>query len=232
MPLLTYLSTKRNQRNSPLLRLPAELRNYIYNYVLGGNFIVIHRPTSDLAYPDCVPMAKEPAYRANIYSAAPRGSNHPGTYPASERENQLRALVLSNTFALLKVCRQIYDETRLLPIVLNVIAFAQPPLVDVWLSAVDSATYNAVQILCICTTDANLTSNNVNIALLQRLRTFKGPREVEMLIKRPRGGSGGTVEENKKTGEEHEGIGGREPKVFFLVSSCGVVDCCPSRCDA
>jgi hypothetical protein len=36
---LTKVTTLRNQRQSPLLRLPAELRNKVYAYVLGGREI-------------------------------------------------------------------------------------------------------------------------------------------------------------------------------------------------
>jgi len=39
-----------NQRNSPLLRLPAELRNQIYKYALGGH-IVLLGTTHELVYP-------------------------------------------------------------------------------------------------------------------------------------------------------------------------------------
>ncbi|KAF2833656.1 hypothetical protein CC86DRAFT_461962 [Ophiobolus disseminans] len=39
-----------NQRNSPLLRLPAELRNSIYQYALSSSKVVVHLPLGDPLY--------------------------------------------------------------------------------------------------------------------------------------------------------------------------------------
>jgi hypothetical protein len=71
-------SVKRNQ-NSPLLCLPPEIRNRIWEFALCGN---------DIRQVNC-------GRRSNVFLPKP-----------SER---------LNTFALLRVCRQIYAETALLP---------------------------------------------------------------------------------------------------------------------
>ncbi|KAF2036020.1 hypothetical protein EK21DRAFT_106853 [Setomelanomma holmii] len=69
----TEAITDRNARKSPLLQLPAEVKNEIYGYVIGGR---------------------------DINLAGYRTVHHPD-------------------IALLVVCRQIYQDTRLLPFALN-----------------------------------------------------------------------------------------------------------------
>jgi hypothetical protein len=78
-------SVKRNQ-DSPLLCLPPEIRNRIWEYTLGGN---------DIRQVDY-------GHRISVFLAKP----HEGL----------------NTFALLRVCRQTYAETALLPFSVNTFA--------------------------------------------------------------------------------------------------------------
>ncbi|RYN33813.1 hypothetical protein AA0112_g5632 [Alternaria arborescens] len=74
--------TPRNSDISPLLRLPGEIRNEVYQYVLNEG--AYHFMDDDL-------------------------------WPMTECEER---------FALLRVCREIYNETRLLPFSLNTFSFS------------------------------------------------------------------------------------------------------------
>lgn len=78
-------STERNQRESPLLRLPAELRHNIYEQILGGKLYLVKldRP------------------RFNLVTKCEDSS-------------------FSDDATILRVCRQIHYEARLLPFQLNV----------------------------------------------------------------------------------------------------------------
>jgi hypothetical protein len=90
-------SFESNQHASPLLRLPAELRVKIWEYSLGGNQIL-------------------PSVWINEYM---RDFHHPSNI-------YLRAESTENTFhflSLLRVCRQIYAEARLLPFSCNIWLF-------------------------------------------------------------------------------------------------------------
>jgi hypothetical protein len=78
-----------NARQSPLLCLPAEIRNKIFNYALRGHRI---RPVVE---------------RSVILQG------HPDTWA------RLRRNPIKHRFALPKVCRQIYNETAILPYTLS-----------------------------------------------------------------------------------------------------------------
>lgn len=82
---------------SPLLRLPPEIRNNIYSLVLSGAII----------HPD--PHYVEEDQSANIYQVARSISS--GGHPSPQR------------FDLLRVCRQIYIETAALPYHLSTFRF-------------------------------------------------------------------------------------------------------------
>ncbi|KAH5516048.1 hypothetical protein HBI31_006450 [Parastagonospora nodorum] len=105
-----------NQRNSPLLRLPGEIRNRIYEHVLGGNTIRIryetYRPNNkDDALSRVVPVFK---YHCTVF--------HKRVDPYKLK--QLPDVETSTGFPLLNdVCRQLYLETGPLPFKLNTIAF-------------------------------------------------------------------------------------------------------------
>lgn len=88
---LILLRTIRNQRESPLLRLPAELRNKVYTYVLGGREIEL-----------CCNESCGCGGRRR-YGRVPRGKQGPVShYPRS-------------LLALLETCHQVHGEARLLP---------------------------------------------------------------------------------------------------------------------
>ncbi|KAF2850756.1 hypothetical protein T440DRAFT_518050 [Plenodomus tracheiphilus IPT5] len=80
--------TQENAKQSPLLRLPAELRNQIWELVLGGNICYVDRK------PWSMHNRKRQSFRVtNVHSA------------------------------LLRICRQVYSETALLPFQLNEFCF-------------------------------------------------------------------------------------------------------------
>jgi hypothetical protein len=105
-----------NQDDSPFLRLPAELRNKIYDHVLGGKIIRVtgleqkKDNCTGAIYPydpstyakDRDPIAIENYKPRDRYTGEVTGSNHP-----------------SNTCALLCMCRQTYTDAHLLPYSLN-----------------------------------------------------------------------------------------------------------------
>lgn len=84
-------STTRNQQQSPLLRLPGELRNRIYEYALKGFEL---RPLYPADFARCVLSA--------LYITSTR-----------------RLMSAPHFCALTRVCWQIYAETKALPFALN-----------------------------------------------------------------------------------------------------------------
>jgi hypothetical protein len=102
---LTAHSSRRNQIFSPLLRLPAELRNKVYEYALGGWEI---RIWYDLTYK--IDESKQKSDSTGRVCAACR--------PASGVKKpwiRARKAVLN----LPSVCRQLNAETKMLPFTLN-----------------------------------------------------------------------------------------------------------------
>lgn len=93
---LTIHSFTRNQQHSPLLRLPAELRNQIYTLLFSSLPILICFTTS---------YATRPIDPCPFPISKPRRWSH-------MHYSRLR-------LSLTEVCRQTYAETRLLPFALN-----------------------------------------------------------------------------------------------------------------
>jgi hypothetical protein len=104
-PSLTHLaltnppSTQRNQLTSPLLRLPGELRNKIYATAFREEYINVRRDANDRLH-----------FRAATHAL-----------PSS---TTITNYLFSRLFATTTVCRQIYAETAVLPVRLNVFRFA------------------------------------------------------------------------------------------------------------
>jgi len=140
----------RNDSNGPssgantasrLLQLPAELRNQIYEFVLGGQLIHI-RCRDDLDLPFSKPIlsrqlciAKETELEA--YKKFKVSDQHPGSGPPysigncedrhSTCEHELWSK-LSPT--ILRTCRQIYREARLVPYHANTFSFTSADTLD------------------------------------------------------------------------------------------------------
>jgi hypothetical protein len=101
-----------NQTESSFLRLPAEIRNQIYEEALGGNTIKIEYKTYQPNYKKIVPVFK---YHCTVYDK--QTDPFRDHYPRSDQA--------SSGFTLLNsVCRQLYLETAPLPYRLNRIAFS------------------------------------------------------------------------------------------------------------
>lgn len=92
-----------NARNSPLLRLPAELRNKIFKEAIGNN---------------CISIVQE---------RRPMGSTHnvvKNYGPPDHFQDKYPTLGESSAYYHIPlVCRQVYNETALLPYSLNIFSF-------------------------------------------------------------------------------------------------------------
>ncbi|KAF2277408.1 uncharacterized protein EI97DRAFT_290545 [Westerdykella ornata] len=123
-----YPKLFRENANSPLLRLPPEIRNMIFRYAVGGmtfDFTACERP-----------------WLQRLRGWKPRVNNP-----------------IKNCFSLLRVCRQIYSETALLPFSANTfhISEDQQEDFDDWLQdrlpierdAITSLQYTACQPLIV-----------------------------------------------------------------------------------
>lgn len=115
MERLTNLdSTRRNSLVSPLLRLPPTLRQRIFKFALGGKRIRIDNPV-----PQFSPFGELLPIRSVVGTvSAPWDSPH-------------RQLVVSVDVRLLRVSRQIYSESALMPYLYNCFDFTQ--LLDPWM---------------------------------------------------------------------------------------------------
>ncbi|KAH7086755.1 hypothetical protein FB567DRAFT_602289 [Paraphoma chrysanthemicola] len=98
--------TKRNARDSPLLRLPGEIRNIIYGYVFGGKTFTNMRKWVGWSLHD--------TFFAQPYA------DDPSKYLLSHSN------IIFLDLTLLSSCRQIYEEARQLPIALNTWRFSNP----------------------------------------------------------------------------------------------------------
>ncbi|KAF2467361.1 uncharacterized protein BDR25DRAFT_317103 [Lindgomyces ingoldianus] len=92
----------RNKRESPFLRLPAEIRMEIYDLIFSGNTIKISRPR----------------YKDGFKTTVWKLSNDPFKTIRSPKNLVKQRITLLNG-----VCRQLYKETAVLPYKMNVWAF-------------------------------------------------------------------------------------------------------------
>jgi hypothetical protein len=104
-------STARNSRESPLLRLPGEIRNEIFSYVLGGKTLVAQWHFDPL-------LARVAGMTFTTRSALSIADPESDTSSSSDTGN-----VKSADLAILSVCRQSYHEARLLPMSSNIWLF-------------------------------------------------------------------------------------------------------------
>jgi hypothetical protein len=109
-----------NQSTSPLLRLPGELRNRIYELVLGGKTICVEFKTwHNLERNGHTALDCQFKYHYKVMNA----KTNPWAPYISTAIQQSEGL--SRNFTLLNgVCRQLYQETAVLPYKLNRWAFA------------------------------------------------------------------------------------------------------------
>jgi hypothetical protein len=142
--LANFYRAKRNSLKSPLLRLPAELRNKIFAFALGGHDITIY---------------------STIYSTTSCLMDHTFgkdflSYTAVSSDKEAQGFV-KPAFQLPRVCRQIYSETATLAYVLNTFKFDRETLtknkgkysgngystMDLWLDRLLPAQIKAIQSL-------------------------------------------------------------------------------------
>ncbi|QIW97148.1 hypothetical protein AMS68_002666 [Peltaster fructicola] len=116
----------RNAAESPLLRLPPEIKNQIYGYVLGGNEVhVWPQPThgSDIIVSVCKELESEWQFSSNIRYTASRGLNLRETSSFWLRHYACVVGCKHNRLSLdlrvLLVCRQIHNEACLIPFTHN-----------------------------------------------------------------------------------------------------------------
>ena len=97
----SFGSTKRNAEVSPLIKLPAEIRNQIYELVLSGYLVRYHTETT----------------------SENSGRTWTIRLVATVKSGATRSTQASHAFALPLVCRQIFTDTRLLVYSLSVMSF-------------------------------------------------------------------------------------------------------------
>jgi hypothetical protein len=100
--------TQRNQLETPILRLPAELRNKVYQYIFGDKVIALYVTTNRRYAKGSVRGKCQALIKSNT---EPHRSARHDNMPLNGKT--------SFTFALLKVSRQIHSEARMLPFHLN-----------------------------------------------------------------------------------------------------------------
>lgn len=114
---------ERNRAASPLLRLPPEVRNRIYEFVLGGHRIIVdytphdHEYTTQVEYTHNEHGAKKRIETRRLRNHFGGGLKH--RIVDDKRDRGSTTLHLG----LLRVCRQVYEEAALLPYVLNSFVF-------------------------------------------------------------------------------------------------------------
>lgn len=169
-----------NSQNSPLLSLPAEIRNRIYSLVLGGNSIhivflsVSYRPDriqhtlcrAEMSDADFVR-----AYKADGDMEDPKDCEvrHDRCVPKGEwwMPSDMPKLSL----ALLRTCRQIYKEAALLPYAENEFIFGPrfEPLHNCsdFVASLLATQRRAIKTLTFLNT--NLTDNNLNATAVKSM---------------------------------------------------------------
>ncbi|KAF2831390.1 hypothetical protein CC86DRAFT_366764 [Ophiobolus disseminans] len=98
---------------------------------------------------------------------------------STECVNRMRDRRSSYTFALLKVCRQIYTESHLLPVHLNVFRFHHPITLSAVLDTGVFPLISAIHTIRVYTEGSVIDKENY---LISRLHDFKSLKRVEVAI--------------------------------------------------
>ncbi|KAF2663018.1 hypothetical protein K491DRAFT_686176 [Lophiostoma macrostomum CBS 122681] len=107
---------QRNSKQSPLLRLPSELRNKIFEDALGGMTVVVRCIT--IAHPE--------------YHLKHKGAIRCRFYPQGQLCTPENRVHWNHAFQLPLVCRQLYSETITWPYELNMFQFSGGPSIMSW----------------------------------------------------------------------------------------------------
>ena len=179
-PPLIRRSTQRNQKASPLLRLPAELRNNIYSLVLGGRCItvwggyVVPQDIRSLATCYAYISALQPVDTNSSFQEDPRA--HSDWYHENRAQSNGKP---SHTFALLKTCRQINTDAYLLPLSLNVFVFPETRALNLWIKTM-GAQVGAIKTVRMYTDSLEGNLGGTAASAIRRLRDFHGLMRVEI----------------------------------------------------
>ncbi|QDS73082.1 hypothetical protein FKW77_000145 [Venturia effusa] len=134
--LVPHRSTLQNTQNSlsPLLRLPAEIRNQIYDLVLGNNSLHVYackttggKGTAKANYYTCTVPHSDQNHESGLQHPEWLKQHLPCFTPGSARLPDL---------GLMFTCRQIYAETRLLPYSANEFMFVTPNSLQTYVESV------------------------------------------------------------------------------------------------
>ena len=165
---LTSTTSSANNANSPLLRLPQELKNQIYEAVLGGRLIhVDHKLEEDNFYHYLCKAKMSEMEAHEIFAAstepwsAPEIKDRHSTcddgqtvwrscYECTAQIGPTTALHAGLSLSILRCCRQIYQEARLLTLSANTWSFACPYDFLVYWSFGNSIPFTVDKMLAIC----------------------------------------------------------------------------------
>lgn len=124
--------SRQNQSSSPLLRLPGELREYIYELALGHLHIHISTRLGRN------PLEQRDDIRIFSYRAAPEHCMSDNLYHRTHYTAKL-------SIQLIYTCRQIYEEAKLLPYSLNVFSFSKEVAFDWFIEAIRPVQRRAIR---------------------------------------------------------------------------------------
>ena len=121
-----------------MLRLPAEVRNQIYEYALGHNTLHISRHIAHTRNGGCVIFFK--SCICTVHKWWSNDLEHPFHHDVCRLDPFVRRLHLS----LLRSCSQIYMEAALFPFIHNTFSFAHGPLMPQFISSLVPAQATAI----------------------------------------------------------------------------------------
>jgi hypothetical protein len=189
------------------------LRNEIYGYVLGGKYIPVDIDG---------PSQRVPSSR--IYSlSSPSSDPYLAKYDVGW-ENRVLNNKPSHTFALLKVCRQVHTEARLLPFSLSTIKFTNSKAFATWCTAMGPLVVGAVGCVRLWTFECGYNGLFIGPLMgmfLSRAGEFTGLERVEVLIVMQQGARGGNFDERRAVLEkELRGKFGGALRCCFILRLC------------
>lgn len=169
---MLIILSKSDDHVSPFMSLPSEIRNMIYKFVLGGNFVHLSRRKHEtsvrtrnhetsLNHRVCLASLSEEEAQRLCQTADPSSWSVEGV--ASRRKvcyskNKYKSIGLN--ISLLYVCRRIYTEARFMAYSSNTFSFAEPATVRAFIAKnmVYSSRYTQP-------TNFNLALRNIHLDL-------------------------------------------------------------------
>ncbi|KAK4899819.1 hypothetical protein LTR27_003085 [Elasticomyces elasticus] len=169
-----------NKRDSPLLRLPPEVRNRIWSFLLGEKIIHIHgskrsKDKRRFVHSICKTPERdeEPASIPNhgVYLA-----HHINCYVPNPGEI---LPTVSSVLAVLTSCRQIHQEAALLPYKLNTFECVKLEVLGPFLQALVPAQAHAIEMLTISDMSAYSTATFKKLAKTK----LRGLRKIRVYVR-------------------------------------------------